>query len=466
MVHAMRDDIDRKRTQRRPAAFKAGMLLAGIYLSLLLFSPLLFPSLFSPSLGMESTPIQDSLILNVYLDPAGKALLTGYADNISGLESLAGSEYQYENDTGRLYALTDGLTAKSGQLWTLNFGATGTFEDCRITFYLPGDIRLGAINSSTGLQYHLSAFNGSLVADVQGYEVQNPRISIQYQQPLANGSAPIPSSALPPRPSPGDSSIDLDLILFLAGAFILAMGSALGMILWRHRFPLPDSSSSPERDVQPKADGIISSSPLMSHFEAGDEGSGDERDGDEAAGDERARLPVSPDSSNPDPSNPAASGEEGTGAPLSPLDLMPADADDRHLPTTASLSSSADRPADGSSSSHSDSGPDQAAAGSAAGSANRAEGEDMGLKKIELSREMEAVIQTLTPRERAVITTLVENGGRMTQAEIRYETRTPKSSLTGILISLERRRLVTKKEWGRTNMIELSEWFLSQRERS
>ena len=90
----------------------------------------------------------------------------------------------------------------------------------------------------------------------------------------------------------------------------------------------------------------------------------------------------------------------------------------------------------------------------------------MGLKRIQLSREMEAVIQTLTHREQAVISTLVEHGGRMTQAEIRYETKTPKSSLTGILISLERRKLVTKKEWGRTNIIELSEWFLSQRERS
>ena len=79
---------------------------------------------------------------------------------------------------------------------------------------------------------------------------------------------------------------------------------------------------------------------------------------------------------------------------------------------------------------------------------------------------MEAVIQTLTHREQAVISTLVEHGGRMTQAEIRYDTKTPKSSLTGILISLERRKLVTKKEWGRTNIIELSEWFLSQRERS
>jgi len=54
-------------------------------------------------------------------------------------------------------------------------------------------------------------------------------------------------------------------------------------------------------------------------------------------------------------------------------------------------------------------------------------------------------MQTLTPRERAVMATLIEYGGRMTQAEIRYETGTPKSSLTGILISLERRKLITKK---------------------
>jgi uncharacterized membrane protein len=85
---------------------------------------------------------------------------------------------------------------------------------------------------------------------------------------------------------------------------------------------------------------------------------------------------------------------------------------------------------------------------------------------IVVSSEMEAVMQTLTARERAVISTLIDHGGRMTQADIRYETGTPKSSLTGILISLERRKLVSKKEWGRTNIIELSDWFLSKKERS
>jgi uncharacterized membrane protein len=73
-------------------------------------------------------------------------------------------------------------------------------------------------------------------------------------------------------------------------------------------------------------------------------------------------------------------------------------------------------------------------------------------------------METLTPRERAVLQALIDRGGRSTQADLRYETRTPKSSLTGIIYSLERRKLITKKEWGRTNVIELSDWFLSKKE--
>jgi uncharacterized membrane protein len=85
---------------------------------------------------------------------------------------------------------------------------------------------------------------------------------------------------------------------------------------------------------------------------------------------------------------------------------------------------------------------------------------------LEITSEMAAVLETLTSRERSVINSLIDRGGRTTQAEIRYETGIPKSSLTGILLSLERRKLVIKKEWGRTNVIELSEWFLSKTERS
>jgi uncharacterized membrane protein len=80
---------------------------------------------------------------------------------------------------------------------------------------------------------------------------------------------------------------------------------------------------------------------------------------------------------------------------------------------------------------------------------------------IKITGEMSAVMETLNSRERAVLTILIEHEGLMTQADIRYETRIPKSSLTGIILSLERRKLITKKEEGRTNVIALSEWFLS-----
>ena len=87
-------------------------------------------------------------------------------------------------------------------------------------------------------------------------------------------------------------------------------------------------------------------------------------------------------------------------------------------------------------------------------------------KEIAVSSEMMAVMDALTPRERSIVEALIKRGGRMTQAEIRFETNLPRSTLTTILVSLERRNLITKKEWGRTNVIELSERFLSGQERS
>ncbi|MCD6202847.1 MAG: helix-turn-helix domain-containing protein, partial [Methanophagales archaeon] len=79
---------------------------------------------------------------------------------------------------------------------------------------------------------------------------------------------------------------------------------------------------------------------------------------------------------------------------------------------------------------------------------------------IEISSDMMRVMETLTERERGIVNALLKHNGEMTQADLRYETGIPKSSLTGILRNLERRNIINKKEWGRTNVIELSEWFL------
>lgn len=355
----------------------------------------------------SDTSVGQSLILNVYLDNAGKALVTGYAEDVSGLAFLDNSQFRFENDSHQLYALTDDLTAKVGDLWTLSFDARGSFDDYRVTFYLPSETSLGEINASQGLGYLLSASNESLVADVQGYEVSDPRISIQYQQPLAANGSSLPS--LPPG-YPGEGAA---LIMLPIAVALLVTGFGFAVFLQRKR------RGSMAMPIENKVERKIA---------------------DEAAKETATTsLPEKPDMAVP---------LDFDGVFLSEASHTPlANGPGRIEPL-----------------------PDQAAESvepigiQAQGplSTGSAKTQDI----IVVSSEMEAVMQTLTARERAVMSTLINHRGRMTQADIRYDTGTPKSSLTGILISLERRKLVSKKEWGRTNIIELSDWFLSKNERS
>lgn len=85
------------------------------------------------------------------------------------------------------------------------------------------------------------------------------------------------------------------------------------------------------------------------------------------------------------------------------------------------------------------------------------EGED-----IFLTPEMQKVIETLNENERQIVNVLLKHKGRLTQAKIRRETGIPKSSLTGIIYALERKKIVNKIKYGRTNIIELSSWFLGK----
>ncbi|MCX6676140.1 MAG: helix-turn-helix domain-containing protein [Methanothrix sp.] len=91
--------------------------------------------------------------------------------------------------------------------------------------------------------------------------------------------------------------------------------------------------------------------------------------------------------------------------------------------------------------------------------------EEASKKEIEVTSEMKAVMETLTPRERAILEALIKAGGRITQSDLRHETGTPRSSLSGILLSLERRKIIIKDKSGCTNVIELSDWFSSKKER-
>ena len=443
--------------------------------------------LFVVALLSASAPAEENslfgqrLILNVYLDDSGKALVTGYADNVSGLLFLNSSQYRYENETSQLYALTDGLTTKVGDLWTIKFDATGSYDDYHVSFYLPSDMRLGKINTSSGLGYLLSASNESLVADIQGYEVHSPKISIDYQQSLqANGSS------IPLPPPPGNFGNIVNLSLALAAFALLVAVLAIVIFMRRRKEDSREPSAGIMNGVANGKDvkimpAAITSSPSTAK-------SALSAPGDVAAGyanDLQSGLINGAKDATPPLDDPADDGvytaaaseptpviqplRQNTAEPLpSVADVSPAESSRPSIPASFD-----EKEVAGDESAIEENGTDE-------GDASRAKATDQpddfvpgkpGVSRasheaIVISSEMEAVMQTLTARERAVMTTLIDHGGRMTQADIRYDTGTPKSSLTGILISLERRKLVTKKEWGRTNIIELSEWFLSKKERS
>lgn len=271
-------------------------------------------------------PLNDSeayfnqLILDIYVDETGKALVTGYVDDIQGLPFLQTAEYLFENDTLQLYALTNTLTWKYGDKWVLNLSVTGFYTYYHAIFYLPSDVSLGPITSSNNLEYLVSTSNDSFVIDMQGYDVESPSVMIDYQQPLAETDG-------------GDSGEDFTsgyiLLIIALSALILVLSIAL--------------SRTKRRDAR--------------HVEE-----------------------------------------------------PPQEKD-----------------------------------------------------KLEKTPEMARIMETLTDRERAIVNALLKHGGEMTQSDLRYETEIPKSSLTGILRTLERRQLIKKKEWGRTNVIALSEWFLSEK---
>jgi uncharacterized membrane protein len=83
-------------------------------------------------------------------------------------------------------------------------------------------------------------------------------------------------------------------------------------------------------------------------------------------------------------------------------------------------------------------------------------------KEIQPTSEMQKVIETLSENEKVIVNALLKEGGKLTQANIRRETGIAKSSLSGILNALQRKNMIKKREYGRTNLIELSSWFLSE----
>jgi uncharacterized membrane protein len=340
----------------------------------------------------EEVEISDSrsLVLDVYADDAGKALVTGYANGIEGLPFLNASEYLYDNDSRQLYAVTNALTWKSGDEWEIRLPVEGVFGEYHVTFYLSGNVQLSNITGTAGLDYLVSSSSDSFAVEFHGYDVASPSAAVRYRQPLNGGQVEAEAQALQQEDS---SSVPLILV----GGLIILL-----IVVAAFKFGRSAESGPPRREGRTQK------------LEA------------EAVSDLKKE-----------------GYEEGREAPAT-----------RTPPSAKSEGKMTSATSEGETTSGTSEGETTSATSEGEMTSGTSEGEMIGAS---ISTEMMAVMETLTERERSVLEALIKHAGKMTQADIRYETGIPKSSLTGIIISLERRNIVTKKEWGRTNVIELSE---------
>ena len=314
-----------------------------------------------PALCQESKVYGEGsgqLVLDIYVDSAGKALITGYAGDVKGLAFLNSSEYDYVDTSRQLSAITNTLTSKSRDNWSLNFDSEGSYDEYHAVFYLPIDAKLKAVSCSDGLEYLIYTSNDSLIIDTQGYDIVRPATNIEYRLPLTGAAK-----------TNGSNSYHYLIASIL---FVSIIGVIAVAIRFRSKGPIHTECHEPLNTS-------VASVALNSEQE-------------EPVIKTRDRI-----------------AEDGSREPM-----------------TAVTPEKVENP--------------------------------------ETAIEIAAIMSTLTEREQSVFKALLQRGGRMTQAEIKYETGISKSSLSGILTSMEKRKLITKKECGRTNAIEISERFSSRKE--
>jgi len=326
----------------------------------------------------------NQLVLNVYIDERGRALINGYIDDPGSLPFLNSSENAYEEDSRQFYATTSALTSKFRDNWTVSFGSMGIYDEFHVIIYLPADAKLSRVNCSSGLGYLVSIANESIISEVEGHNVTDPAINIDYILPIGEASrteADIVTGT--------DAEFPYKTIALL---MLLIIGSGILILFLNPGSIFKNPAERAERGYEhPMA---------LSESEPGG-------------------LDLSTPAGQIDAASQAVPLNEDAGVSFRKQE------DSRYWAP-----------------------------------------EEKREKAVDLTSGIFAVMDTLTDKEQAVVKALLRRGGTMTQRDIRYETDISKSSLSGILTSLEKRKLITKQGKGRTNVIELSDRFLNIKERS
>jgi hypothetical protein len=327
----------------------------------------------------DDSAILNQLVLNVYVDEGGRALINGYIDDPGSLAFLNSSEYTYEDDSRQLYTITSALTSKSRDNWTASFKSEGDYNEYHVIFYLPANAKLSRVDCSPGLGYLVSVANESIIAEVQGIDVTDPAINIEYLLPIAEASKAEAGIVASTDIGPPYRSIAL--------VVLLAIGSGILIFFLKSRSIFEKLAGRMDRPHER----TIDLGKLNAYARS-----------ENTAADSMAVV------LNQD--------IEGSPKISEPINISAPD-----------------------------------------------ENREAGIKQ---TSAIFAVMDTLTDKEQAIVKALLRRGGTMTQTELRYETDISKSSLSGILTAMEKRKIITKQEEGRTNVIELSDRLLNLQERS
>lgn len=122
------------------------------------------------------------LFLNVYVDDTSekKALIVGNVDDISGLPFMNSSSERIYEENGQLYAVCESLLKDDAQGWSLSFPVNGHYDEYHAVFYIPGNYEFNQINCTSGLEFLSSTYKGTLVLDVQGFDLTDPTVCLSY----------------------------------------------------------------------------------------------------------------------------------------------------------------------------------------------------------------------------------------------------------------------------------------------
>src|SRR5659263_49971 len=169
-----------------------------MYLRLFLILLTIFTTLALAQETISEQPInegqisEEQILLNGYVDISGNILLTGYAtpESLYYMTFLYGTNYSFDNNSNQLYVVTDNLTSKYADTWTLNFSLDGYYSDYSVTFYLPPGSQITKFEIQPQLNYQFQVKEDSLILSVHGYRIISPWIKVDYKLPPADIQGP------------------------------------------------------------------------------------------------------------------------------------------------------------------------------------------------------------------------------------------------------------------------------------